>query len=154
MSCHSESVDFVMDCCVNFCVGFLGAFVPCNRRTGNPQRNPQQNSRQNPCKKIQACSEKRRQKIQSAARGARPRPPPDNRFHNENTCQALFFILLDGFVTPKSLGKKDVFKKFPENNVFCKRHCFRILCLDDASWPIWLFSKAARRREGMIHTFG
>ena len=30
---HSESVDFVMDICVNFFCGFLGVFLPLKRRT-------------------------------------------------------------------------------------------------------------------------
>ena len=69
MNFHFESVDFVMDFCVNFICGFLGAFFPIKRRTDNPLRNPRQNSRQNPCK-IHAGGEKRRRKIHSAGRGA------------------------------------------------------------------------------------
>ena len=48
MNYHSESVDFVMDFCVNVFCGFLGAFLPFKQMTENPQRNPQQNLRQNP----------------------------------------------------------------------------------------------------------
>ena len=32
MNFHSESVDFVMDFCVNFSVDFLGPTVPLNKR--------------------------------------------------------------------------------------------------------------------------
>ena len=61
MNFHSESVDF----CVHFFCGFLGAFRPFKRRKENPYEIQS---------KIHdhACSEKRRQKIHSAGRGACP----------------------------------------------------------------------------------
>ena len=72
MNFHLESVDFVMDFCVNFFCGFLWAFCPFNEGQKIHREIHSNIHDRIPAKSTHAaCSEKRRRKIHSAGRGAR-----------------------------------------------------------------------------------